>query len=52
MAAGAISVVAAASATTADIDTAMTAAIAATSVTAMISTAVINNVVFCIAKEV
>lgn len=52
MAAGDISVVAAASATTTDIDTAMTAAITATNVTAMISTAVVNNTVFCIAKEV
>lgn len=52
MAAGNISVIAAASATEADINTAMTSAIAATNVTALITTAVINNVVFCIAKEV
>ena len=52
MAPGDISVIAAASATAADIDTAMTAAIVATSAAALITTAVINNVVFCIAKEV
>ena len=52
MAAGDISVIAATDNTATAIDTAMTAAIAATSAAALITTAVINNTVFCIAKEV
>jgi len=52
MAAGDISVIAATANTATAIDTAMTAAITATSVGALISTAVVNNTVFCIAKEV
>lgn len=52
MASGDISVIAAATASAVDIDTAMTAAITATNAAALITTAVINNVVYCIAKEV
>ena len=52
MAAGNIVVTAATENTAAAIDTAMTASIAGTNAAALISTVVVNNTVFCIAKEV